>query len=119
MENTSKAKLNLVSQACADVKGKGGEQLTMSIVGGQRLIEFQNTVLLPKLHMNVISVVKIAGKGHIVTFFKDGTYACNANGADRKGNVYYVRCPNTVLRTVEVALSIRSSKLGVCMKVDA
>ncbi|XP_036345982.1 uncharacterized protein LOC118755242, partial [Rhagoletis pomonella] len=66
ISKSSKAKLNLASQACADVKGKGIVQLRVAGDDGERQIEFKNTLFVPDLRTNLISVAKITDKGQLV-----------------------------------------------------
>uniref|UniRef100_W8B6G9 Retrovirus-related Pol polyprotein from transposon TNT 1-94 n=1 Tax=Ceratitis capitata TaxID=7213 RepID=W8B6G9_CERCA len=97
MKMSPKAKLNLASQqASADVRGKGSVHLSVIGADGQRVAEFQNTLFVPELRTNLISVAQITNKGYKVTFTKDGAFVSNADGkitltADRKGDLYYVR----------------------------
>lgn len=63
---------------------------------GKRLVEFRNTLYVPDLRSNLISVAKIADQGHSILFRKDDTVIANSNGeikmiADRRGDLYYIR----------------------------
>ncbi|XP_049316543.1 uncharacterized protein LOC125779311 [Bactrocera dorsalis] len=97
VEKSSKVKLNLASQqACADVRGEGVVNLSVTGADGQRVVELQNTLLVPELRTNLVSVAKITNKGHKVTFTKDGAFVFNASDeitliADGMGDLYYVR----------------------------
>ncbi|XP_012155337.1 uncharacterized protein LOC105664634 [Ceratitis capitata] len=84
------------AQACADVKGKGTVQLRVAGGMGERQIEFKNTLFVPDLRTNLISVAKITDKGHTVAFYKTETFVNDASGkitfiADRRGDLYCLR----------------------------
>lgn len=89
-------RLNLASQACAEVKGRGIVTMSVASNRGPRVIEFKDTLFVPDLRTNLISVTKITNKGHEVTFRKNDAYIRDERGnmsviAYRKGDLYYVR----------------------------
>lgn len=93
---TSKTKLNLASQASAEVKGKGVVHVSVANDSGDELVEFKETLYVPDLRTNLISVAKITDKGHEVTFRRDDAYIRDERGnifeiAVRQGDLYVVR----------------------------
>lgn len=96
MSKSTKITLNLASQASAKVEGTGLVILAVPSSDGQRSIELKNTLFVPDLRTNLISVSKITDKGHTVTFTKTGAHVSDANGtksmvADRNGDLFYLR----------------------------
>lgn len=96
IEKSDKVKLNLASEAFAEVKGKGVVHVSVASDKGPRLIEFKDTLYVPNLRMNLISIAKITSKGHEVIFRKNNACTRDEHGnisviADRKGELYYVR----------------------------
>lgn len=96
MSESSNVKLNLASQASTQVKGRGIVHLPVSSNNGYKLFEFKDTLYVPDLRTNLISVAKITNRGHEVTFYKDDAYVRDERGdinviADRKGDLYVVR----------------------------
>jgi len=88
--------LKLASQASTDVKGYGAVRLSVIGNSSPRLIEFNNTLFVPDLRTNLISVAKITDKGHKVVFNSDSAVVTDQQGqvkltADRKGDLYYIR----------------------------
>lgn len=82
-------KLNLVSNLSTDVKGKGDVRLSAS---GRRLI-LKNTLYVPDLRSNLLSVARIADNGYVIQFTKDRACINESSGktvmtAERIGNLY-------------------------------
>lgn len=91
-ESFSKVKLNLASQASAEVIGKGVVKLQVS----DQIFQFKNTLFVPDLRSNLVSVAKITDKGHEVIFCKNSAYIRDECGnkfdiAVRRGDLYVLR----------------------------
>lgn len=89
-------RLNLASHASAEVKGKGVVNISALCEKESRVIEFHNTLYVPDLRTNLISVSRIIDKGHNVVFRGQHAYVTdNENNikmiADRRGDLYYLR----------------------------
>jgi len=96
LERTIGGKLKLANKASADVKGKGTVKISVADDVSARRVKFNNTLFVPDLRTNLVSVAKIADKGHVVSFHKDFAIAKDQCGqvrltADREGDLYYVR----------------------------
>ncbi|CAD6208554.1 GSCOCG00010547001-RA-CDS, partial [Cotesia congregata] len=96
MSESSNIKLILASQASTQVKGKGVVHLPVSSSSGYKVYEFKDTLYVPDLRTNLISVAKITNKEHEVTFRRNDAYVRDEHGninviADRKGDLYVVR----------------------------
>lgn len=62
----------------------------------RRLVEFRDTLFVPDLRTNLISVTKITDRDFEVTFHKEGAVVTDRDGRVRleaihRGNLYYVR----------------------------
>ena len=70
-------KLNLASNASTNVEGKGIVRVSAANDQGNKLVEFRETLFVPDLRANLISVSKITSCGHKVIF--DGNVAVVTN----------------------------------------
>lgn len=96
LETSTHGKLKLASQASTDIEGRGKVKIPVADAVSTRQVELNNTLFVPDLRTNLVSVAKITDKGHIVTFHKDFARATDPTGqvkltADRRGDLYYVR----------------------------
>lgn len=96
IDKAAKVKLNLASDATTEVKGRGDVRVSVGCDDGHKLFEFRNTLYVPDLRTNLMSVAKITDKDCEVIFKKDRGTVVNSQGevimiADRKGDLYYVR----------------------------
>lgn len=64
-------KINLASQASNKIKGKGTVGLSVANGKDLRSVEFLDTLFVPELRSNLISVAKITNKDHDVLFKRD------------------------------------------------
>lgn len=99
MNMTTMAKLNLASQESTNIEGKGIVHLQVSNNSGSRLIELKDTLHVPELRTNLVSVAKITNKGCDVIFDNNKAYIRDKEGdtlliAERQGDLYYVRKNN-------------------------
>lgn len=97
--------LKLASNVTTEVKGKGIVRMSASNGKSSQIIEFKDTLYVPNLRTNLISVSKITDKGYDIVFSNDIANVVDKTGktiltAVRKGNLYYVEeCefPNTTI----------------------
>lgn len=92
----AQGKLKLANQSSTDVQGCGAVKMSVTGDTSPRLIRFDNTLYVPDLRTNLISVAKITDKGHKVIFQDDSAIVVDRQGqvkftAERKGNLYYIR----------------------------
>lgn len=62
------------SDASAEIKGKGVVHISVSSDKGKKVLEYKDTLYVPELRTNLISVAKITNKGHEVTFRQNDAY---------------------------------------------
>lgn len=65
-QNLNRGKLNLANSAYADIEGIGTVEFETCTSDKRKAIEFGNTLFIPDLRMNLISVDKITDKEHKV-----------------------------------------------------
>lgn len=87
--------INLASQACSQVRGKGTVNLTVDNGNALRSVDFAQTLFVPELRANLVSVSKITDKSHKVLFQKDSALIMDLEGniklkAERRGDLYYI-----------------------------
>ena len=105
--------LNLADKNSTQVEGKGTVEVKIEVQGGDKLIDLKNTLLVPDLRTNLLSVAKIADKNHMVLFKKDIALVKDIKGntkmiADRIGNLYYIRQSGVhIAQKVENKLDLR------------
>jgi len=96
IRESSRNKLNLASHAVAEIRGEGEVILNAATEQKERVVQFRNTLYVPDLRTNLVSVAKITDMGHEVIFNNRGARVMNRDGdiklvADRRGDLYYVR----------------------------
>ncbi|KMQ84505.1 retrovirus-related pol polyprotein from transposon tnt 1-94, partial [Lasius niger] len=85
-----------LTNASADIEAKGIVQLKISDGSTNRTVNLEETLLVPNLRTNLISVSKITDRGHAVIFRKSEAIVKGSDGsikmmANRIGNLYYIR----------------------------
>lgn len=95
MQKSTKMSLNLANQTSAEVCGEGLVHFVAKSDGSERKINLKNTLFVPDLRSNLMSVSQITDHDHSVTFSKEGAHIVDANGntvlvAPRRGSLYYV-----------------------------
>lgn len=95
LENVD-GKLNLATNLSTVVRGKGVVRLSALGEKSVQEIEFDNTLYVPDLRTNLISVAKITDKGHSVNFTRDRATIIDESGkiiltAFRRGNLYSIQ----------------------------
>lgn len=114
--NTSTSgKINLASQASSDIKGKGTVALSVANGNDIRWVEFLNTLFVPELRSNLVSVAKITDKDHDVLFRRDSAVIFDAKGnikmtAERRGDLYYINERNNEANLVETKSQIETKR---------
>lgn len=96
--NIDRGKLNLANSAHANIEGLGNVSFEACASGERKAIELSDTLFVPDLRANLISVGKITDKGHKVVFSR--TKAEVVDRADkvlltakREGGLYYLSTP--------------------------
>lgn len=89
-------KLNLANSMSTDVKGKGVVTLSALGEGSIGTANLNDTLFVPDLRTNLISVSKITDNGYTVDFSRDFARIRDSNGnvrlkATRLGNLYYLQ----------------------------
>lgn len=87
--------LNLASNACTEVTGRGMATLTTKVDGRDKIVDLKDTLYVPDLRTNLISVGKITDKGHTVIFDKESAKVFDPDrnvilAAKRINGLYYV-----------------------------
>ncbi|KAG8237677.1 hypothetical protein J437_LFUL015555 [Ladona fulva] len=96
MDSSSQGNLSLANLSSMSVKGKGTVRIVAVNENDRRLVEFKDTLYVPDLRNNLVSVSKITDKGYSITFKEDFAVVSNPNGevtmtAVRRGGFYHVR----------------------------
>lgn len=87
--------MNLASDATASVTAKGDVQITVSNGKQDKAITLQNTLYVPSLRTNLLSIAKIVDRKHQVLFTENRAYVRDSSGntkmiADRVTYFTYV-----------------------------
>lgn len=109
-----KGKINLANQSSSQIAEKGTVKLTVVDEQSPRYVEFHDTLYVPEIRSNLVSVAKIAGQGYTFTFKKNMAVVANSDGvvklrAERRRDLYYVA---SSVATVGVAV-VGVAKEGV------
>ncbi|BES98060.1 Hydra magnipapillata [Nesidiocoris tenuis] len=96
IEKSNLGRVNLASDGSIPVLGQGQVPIRVQNSSGERNISLENTLFVPELRTNLLSVAKIVDKGFTVTFDKRQALALGKNGeilltADRIGDLFYLR----------------------------
>lgn len=96
VDKSDGTKINLANSASTEVMGKGIVKLLGTDGSQDRTIRLENTLHVPDLRNNLISVSKITDAGHSVTFTKNQATIKDKNDekllvADRMGDLYFLR----------------------------
>lgn len=100
-------RLRLASDASAEIKTRGVANITATIDGKRSDIILSETLHVPGLRMNLLSVSKITDKGHEVVFDKQSAKIIDSKGrtklfAKRVGDRYLLeRRPPDSCQNVE------------------
>jgi len=90
------SKIKLASNVTATAVAKGNVKISTSNGRTDKVIRLENTLYVPNLRTNLLSVSKIVDKDHTVTFKKDTAIVNDPQGrisfiADRKGDLFLLR----------------------------
>lgn len=80
VDESSKGRLNLVNQASTDVDGREAVRVSITCNKGRKIIELQNTLFVPDLRANLVSVFKIIDKDNTITFQRESAVVNDRNG---------------------------------------
>jgi len=91
-----KSSVKLANDTTASVKAKGDVQVTFSKGKQNKPVTLQNTLYVPNLRMNLLSVAKIVDRKHQVLFTHNRAYVKDASGnvkmvANRIGDLFYLQ----------------------------
>lgn len=106
----ARGKVNLACNSSADVEAKGTVRLPISDGQITRSVQLENTLFVPDLRVNLMSVAKITDKCHEVIFKQKEAIIRDANGqvrmvADRSGDLYFTR------KSTESVIQPRSERI--------
>ena len=95
IDSSTTGRLNLASRASTMVEGKGPVKIPISSNQGRRVVELRDTLFVPDLRTNLVSVAKITDRGHTVVFRRNSALVADEDGnvrmqAHRRGNLYYL-----------------------------
>lgn len=97
LDVTTHEKINLASEASSEIRGKGTVSLSLTNGKDLRSVEFLDTLFVPALRSNLISVAKdkVTDKDHEVLFRRNSAIILNQQGqvrltAERRGDLYYI-----------------------------
>lgn len=90
-----KRKLNLANSARTDILGKGVVSTETVENGNVKVLKLSDTLYVPDLRTNLLSIGKIADKGHDVVFNKTEVKVIDCDGkvliaGKREGGLYYL-----------------------------
>ena len=107
-------KLNLASSAQTEIKGIGLVKSVVKVDDSVKAIGLQDTLYVPDLRTNLLSVGKIADKGYAVIFMKDDAAVVSGGGdvvlrARRENGLYYFQ-GETAVESVKMVKSIKPSE---------
>uniref|UniRef100_A0A0C9QD48 POLX_0 protein n=1 Tax=Fopius arisanus TaxID=64838 RepID=A0A0C9QD48_9HYME len=96
IDRTIGGRLNLASNDSSQVKGRGTVRLPVASDQGRKVIELRNTLFVPDLRANLISVARITDSGHAVVFTNNSAKVMEPSGkiklkAGRQGDLYYMQ----------------------------
>lgn len=95
LNSVESGELKLASRSSTNIEARGTVQLVVNDGIQNKNIELRETLLVPDLRMNLMSVARITDQGYEVTFHKNGARVKNSEGrikvvADRIGDLYYI-----------------------------
>lgn len=95
INKSESSKLNLASDASAEIKARGVATIATTINGEKSEVTLNETLLVSELRTNLLSVSKITDKGHKVVFDKQKAAVIDKRGhtrltAKRIGDLYFV-----------------------------
>ncbi|KAG8234854.1 hypothetical protein J437_LFUL014703 [Ladona fulva] len=93
-EARRKGNLSLANSSLTSVKGKGTVRIVAVNENDRRLVEFKDTLYVPDLRNNLVSVSKITDKGYSVAFKEDVAVLSNPNGEE----IAALKAPKVALR---------------------
>lgn len=118
---TLNGNLHLANKYSTDVKAKGNVMVKMMNQNEEKLINLENTLWVPDLRTNLMSVAKVVDKGNEITFKKNVAMIKGTDGdikliARRIGNLYYIKQPNEEIAQLvngqEVNLNLWHNRMG-------
>jgi hypothetical protein len=97
-KKVSNVNLNLANNQSTKIVGAGIASFTADVFGEVKNVTLDNTLHVPDLRTNLLSVSKIADKGCEILFKKNHAIVFGADGdvkliGDRVGDLYFVRVP--------------------------
>lgn len=88
--------LNLANFSTTNINAKGVVRFATRVPGNIRTVDLKDTLFVPDLRTNLLSVGRIVDKGYSVIFKKDSARVVDTDGdiilsADRSGGLFYVK----------------------------
>jgi len=89
-------KFNMANSESTDIRGRGSAFLATDVNGCEKVVTFHDTLYVPDLRTNLISVAKITEKGYRVIFDKKKAKVVDNSGkavlvAERVNGLYYMK----------------------------
>lgn len=99
IENQNLGKVSLASNAHANIFGKGIAKIVTEVRSDTKIVELSDTLFVPDLRTNLISISRITDAGHNVTFSANRAKVLDRDGnvlieAIRENGLYYLQCSN-------------------------
>lgn len=96
----------MASDASTKIEARGSAQIDIVRGSKNKTVTLENTLFVPNLRTNLVSVSKITDRGHEVTFKRNRAVVKDANGsirmvADRVGDLYYMRIAEKAHAVIE------------------
>lgn len=116
--------LNLANCTSTKTEGEGTAQLAANVSGGETSISLSNTLLVPDLRTNLLSVSKIVDRNFEVLFRKESAVVLDSRGevkmrADRVGDLFFAResrsascAASTVPKSKAITLELLHRRMG-------
>lgn len=121
--NRSFGKLNLTSTAHTEIEGKGTALMIANTIDAERVFKLKNTLYVPDLRTNLVSVGKVIDNGYEVIFDQMKAEIVNGKGdvlltPDRRGDIYYIQDLKSECNSIYEAKSSTSSGEKTHLKTD-
>ncbi|GBO01603.1 hypothetical protein AVEN_46635-1 [Araneus ventricosus] len=97
---TDVSEVKLANNGTTEVKGCGKAVIKAEVNNNIQTVDVNDSLFVPELRTNLLSVAKLCDRGYTVTFKNDVATLINAKAkvklvADRKDNLYYLRGSDT------------------------
>lgn len=110
---TLNGSLHLANKYSTDIKAKGKVMVKMMSHNDEKIVNLEDTLWVPDLRTNLMSVAKIVDKGNEIIFKKNVAMIKGLDGkikimANRIGNLYYIKQPDE-----EIAQTVKEQEINL------